>query len=229
MSLGLKRSLVGIVVLLALPMHAAADPIINGSFETPVMNPGTYQDFGVGSTGITGWTVVGDDSVSLVSGAFTQESIAFVAEDGSQWVDLAGQSSNNVEGVEQTVATTVGTTYTLSFWVGNVYDGGVYFGPTSSVEAVLGGIMGTPLDTVTNSIIDPTEQSWEQFSFQFTASGTATTIDFLNQSPASNWNTGLDNVQLTANGARVPEPGTMSLLGAGLILGLGLFRRRKAI
>ncbi|HXZ12499.1 MAG TPA: choice-of-anchor L domain-containing protein [Candidatus Sulfotelmatobacter sp.] len=178
--------------------------ITNGSFETPVIPPGTFSNFGSGSDGITGWTVVGAaGGVSIVSGTFSQDGITFPAEDGVQWVDLTGDGTNAVEGVEQTVATTAGTNYVLTFWVGNA-NGGI-FGPTSTVNVKLGGINGTLLGTATNSMSVPGLQVWQQFTMTFTASGTSTTIDFLNGSAATNNNTGLDNVVLYAVGGTAAQ------------------------
>jgi hypothetical protein len=222
MKVSTKILVVGMLVLPVFCAHAGL--IENGSFETPTVNVGSWGDYGSGSTAITGWTVVGCCGVSLVSGTFVSGSYSFPAEDGQQFLDLTGDQSNSLEGVEQTVATTPGVSYTLSFYVGNISGG--TFGASSSVEVLLGGIGGTALGTVTNS--DPgTTLSWEQYSFQFTATGSSTTIDFMNQDPSYDDNNGLDNVQLTQS-AETPEPGTLSLLGGGLLIGLGRWRRRKA-
>ena len=207
-----------------------ANLITNGSFETPVVGAGSFANYVSGSTGITGWTVVGAaGGVSIVSGTYSQECCTFPAEDGVQWLDLTGDGTNSVEGVQQTVATTPGTQYTLSFWVGNIYDPNGIFGTTSTVNVLLGGISGTLLDTATNSSTITGTQTWEQFTTSFTATGTSTTLDFMNGDPPGDNSNGLDNVVLTVAGqAGVPEPGTLSLLGAGIIA-VGLFGRRKAV
>ena len=69
---------------------------------------------------------------------------------------------------------------------------------------------------------------WQQFTTTFTASGASITLDFLNGDPSNDNANGLDNIVLTANGANVPEPSTLSLLVLGGI-GVGLVRRRKAV
>src|ERR1035438_3420061 len=95
-------------------VDARADLITNGSFEsttTPAVSAGSFQNFGPGSTGIPGWTVVGaaGTNVSVVSTTDVESGISYPAEQGSFWLDLTGDASNSdTEGVEQTVSTTIG-------------------------------------------------------------------------------------------------------------------------
>ncbi len=202
-----------------------ADLIANGSFETPVVPAGGFLNFFSGSTLITGWTVVGLE-VSIVSESYAAGCCTFPAEAGHQWLDLTGDVSNQVEGVKQTVTTTLGTQYTLSYWVGNVDDPnlGHPFGTQSSVKVL---VDGTLIDTATNTT-NSTKLSWENFTDTFTATGTTTTIEFLNNDPITDNSNGLDNVTLNATGA-VPEPGTIPVLGV-ILACLGLFHyRRKSI
>ena len=102
---------------------ARGNLITNGSFETPVVPVGGFTNYLSGSTLITGWTVVGPEA-SIVNGSYVSLGELFPAKDGVQWLDLTGDLSNAVEGVQQTVTTTPGTSYTLSFWVGNVFQPG---------------------------------------------------------------------------------------------------------
>jgi PEP-CTERM motif len=93
------------------------------------------------------------------------------------------------------------------------------------VDVRLGGLGGTLLGAFTNSSTTRGTQVWEQFTTSFTATGSSTTLDFLNADPGSDNSNGLDNVVLTVGATGIPEPGTLSLLGLGII-GLGLVRRR---
>jgi hypothetical protein len=203
---------------------AATNLLTNGSFETPLVPVGGFTNFGSGSTSITGWTVVGPE-VSIVNGSFVSECCKFPAGDGSQWLDLTGDVANQVEGVEQSVATVAGKTYDLSFLVGNVFDPRGIYGTTSTVSVL---IDGTTLGTFTNSCTSCTSTlTWEKFNTSFMASGSTTTVEFLNQDPATDNSNGLDDVSLTgATGPSVPEPATLGLLGLG-VAGVGLFRRRR--
>jgi len=206
---------------------AKAGLITNGSFESPVVPVGSFTNFAGGSTLIPGWTVVGAaGGVSIVNGTFAQECCVFPAEDGAQWLDLTGDNTNSVEGVEQTIATTAGTSYTVSFWIGNTFDPSGLFGTTSTVDVRTGGLGGSLLGAFTNSSTTTGTLVWQQFTTSFTASGSSTTLDFLNADPGNDNSNGLDNISVVANAGGVPEPGTLSLLGFG-ILGLGLLRRRE--
>ncbi|MGH9469780.1 MAG: DUF642 domain-containing protein [Terriglobia bacterium] len=204
-----------------------ANLISNGSFETPVVPVGAFTNFNSGSTGITGWTVVGPQA-SIVSHTYASECCVFPAEDGVQWLDLTGDGSNALEGVQQTVATTPGTSYDLSFWVGNVYDPGGVYGTTSTVRVLLGGMSGTLLGSFTNSNTTRGTQTWEQFTTSFTATGSATTLDFINADPATDNTNGLDNVVLNAGSASsVPEPAMLPLIASGLMAVGFLYARRR--
>lgn len=202
-----------------------ANTIVNGSFETPTVPAGSYTDFGTGSTAITNWTVVGSSgsNVSVVSGTATIAGFTFPAQDGVQWLDLTGDGSNTAgEGVQQTVATTPGTLYDLSFFVSNVVDPSGPFGTTSTVGVQ---INGGPVTSFTNSGgTGSTSQVWEQFTLPFTATAATTTVTFINQDPSSDNNNGLDNVSLRVAG--VPDTGaTGSLFGLSL-MGLTFLRRK---
>jgi len=229
--MNLRNGLLAAAGLLAtlgsLPLRA--DSITNGSFESPVVPVGSFTNFASGSTLIPGWTVIGAaGGVSIVSGTFTQNGISFPAEDGAQWLDLTGDGTNSNEGVEQTFATTSGAQYTVSFWVGNVYNPDGIFGTTSTVDVLLGGPKGTLLTAATNSNTTTGIQTWEEFSTTFTATGSTSTLDFINGDPPSDNSNGLDNVSVNPSGPppTVPEPSTFLLLGSGS-LGLLAWARRK--
>jgi len=213
----------------SLPLRA--DSITNGSFEAPVVPSGNFTNFVSGSSGITGWTVVGAaGGVSIVSGTFTQNGISFPAEDGAQWLDLTGDGTNSNEGVQQTFATTAGTQYTVSFWVGNVNNPGGIFGTTSTVDVLLGGTGGTLLLAARNASTTTGTLTWEQFTTTFTATGSTSTLDFINADPASDNSNGLDNVSVNPSGTTpaVPEPSTLLLLSSGSLGLLGWARKRLA-
>ena len=168
-----------------------ANLIKNGSFEKPVVGPGSYQVFSTGQT-FKHWTVIGaSGDVGIVSGTFTQSGFSFPAEKGKQWLDLTGLS-NTPTGVQETVTTVAGASYTLTFWIGNVYDPGGIFGTTSTVNVL---VDGTTVASETNSQ-QGTTQVWQKFKVHFTAASATTRVGLLNGDPSNDTNNGLDAVSL---------------------------------
>lgn len=209
------------------PAHSAT--INAGSFEeVPNVSNGGFLSWTSGQT-ITGtnWTVIGSGSpnVSVVSSTFTQQ-FNFPAQDGSHWVDLAGDTSSAVPGlgIQQSIATTLGQAYALSFYLGSVNNSGGVFGTTSSVIVKINGISAgaftTPLGTGNN-------QNWTQFTAFFTAAGPFTTIAFINND--TDTDNGLDNITIAEVPAAVPIPpvgaGVPGLIAAGAFL--AWWRRRR--
>lgn len=211
-----------------------ANLIENGSFETTTtpIPSGSFSNFLPGSTGLTDWTIVGvsGTEVSAVNTTFVQECCSFLAEDGTNWLDLTGLNTNNdTEGVSQTVATTVGDSYTLSFFVGNVSDPNGLFGTASTVDISENGIS---LGAFTNSCSTCTRQlTWQELTATFTATSASTTLVFRNGDPGTDNSNGLDNISLVDSGraAAVPEPSAIGLLCLCCgVLALAGFARRSS-
>jgi hypothetical protein len=172
----------------------AANLIKDGGFETPKVTVGSYELFTTGETFGKYWTVVGvSGDVGVVSSTFEDAGFTFDAKSGKQWLDLTG-NSNTATGVAQTIATTPGSAYTLTFWVGNVNDPGGIFGTTSTVLVL---VNGTQVFTAVNSLgAGQAKQVWQKFTTTITASSSETTISFMNGDPATDNSNGLDNVSL---------------------------------
>lgn len=206
---------------------AHADIVTNGSFETPLVPSGFFTNFLTGSTGITGWTVVGPEA-SIVSTNYASLGFTFPAEDGKQWLDLTGDGTNAVEGVQQTLATTPGATYNLSYFVGNQVNPGGPWGTTSTVDVLVNGAL---IQVATNSMgAGGTTQVWEQFTTSFLATSSSTTLEFLNADPPNDNSNGLDNVVVTPSSVvSTPEPSTLLLLILAAVCALGFYRLRGPI
>jgi hypothetical protein len=166
--------------------------ITNGSFETPTVPIGSFTNFTVGTAALTGWNVIGPagTNVSIVSTSFSQGGVAFEAESGVQWLDLTGNGSNSTEGVSQTIATTAGDKYQLSFYVGNT-TGGAIFGTTSTGDVLLNGAQSF---VATNKNVSPTTLNWQLFTYNFVATGASTSLAFVNGDPSGDNSNGLDNI-----------------------------------
>jgi len=182
------------VLLGAVPTARAANLIKDGGFEKPPTATGSYIVYDTGQT-FEQWTVVGaSGNVATVSGTFTQNGYSFPAKSGKAWLDLTGVS-NTTTGVAQTIKTVVGTTYDVTFWVGNVDDPGGIFGTTSTVDVYAGS---TLLLAATNSKgKGSTKQVWQKFTTSFVATASTTTLSFINGDPSSDTNNGLDAVSVT--------------------------------
>ena len=89
------------------------------------------------------------------------------------------------------VATTVGQSYTLTFYVGNVVDPRGMYGRSSTINVYENA---TLIGTATNSDGSGTAaENWKPFSITFTADAANTTIAFINGDPPDDMNCGLSN------------------------------------
>ena len=184
-----------LVISLLTVATAAFAQVNNGSFET--------GDF-------TGWTVSGDTAfvgvcdVSSCPGGFAPEDGNFAAYFGP-----VGDTAT----ISQTIATTPGDQYSLSFYLANPVGGtpnyfSVTFGNSSFSFSNFGVAFG-----------------WQQFTLTTVATGNETDLSFTFQNDPAYWF--LDNVSVSQNGGgTVPEPGSMALFGSGLFA-VGAFARRR--
>ena len=207
--------------------QARANLISNGSFESPPLSPADAQAFAGGSTSITGWTALGSE-VILIETTYGEPGhgmTAFNAQDGSNSIDVTGSGNTGpTDGIEQTIATTPGREYTLSFFVGRAESSNgsaTFLGPATVDFSLSGG----PRIAFTNVNSPPAGfVNWQQFSTTFTASGLNTTISFLNGTSTDRGYAGLDNVVVTE--VPLPEPSTGLLFALGLgSLALALRKR----
>ena len=174
----------------------AQNLILNGSFETPIVPPGTYQEFPVGSPSIPRWVITGEPgSVAVISTTLSGGGFTFQARSGQQSLDLTG-GSNGQTGVQQAVATTIGSLYELTFFVGNVYDLTGIFGASSTVDVYVNGTLLTSVRNVGGR--NSPNQVWKKFSATFRANANTSIIAFINADPSSDSHNGLDLVSLVA-------------------------------
>ncbi len=220
----------------------AANLVTDGGFESPVVPAGGFECcpifYTVGQTFGPGWTVVGSASGNIAlsnNTEFLVNSSPFfylTTEEGSQSVDLTGGTDNgSPTGVEQVIATTAGTTYAVTFYVGSINNAGY---SASGNASVILKINGTAVLTATNSNSSGTVPNWQLFTYNFTAAGASTTLDFINNTAAGAGLAGLDNVQVNATSSPAPSttpapPGIVLALAGLMCLGLYWGWRNRAL
>lgn len=162
----------------------------NGSFE---LGGAPCNMFGIpkGSTILPGWTVI-EGSIDWYG---PPPNCGWQASDGKDSLDLVGDQTGGIGGVEQTFRTSAGTTYTVAFDLAGNSSGPPVVKPvTVTVDGVT---MHYTFDTTGRS---PTNMGWTTKTFTFVASGTTATLRFVSDVSASgfiNAGAALDNVRVT--------------------------------
>ena len=173
----------------------AANIVANPGFET--------GDF-------TGWIPGGDTSFTFIS------TTADFVHSGTYG---AGFGPFFFDGtLSQSLATTAGQPYVLSFWLANLGDVPNHFSVAWDGQVLF-------------SFLDAVSFPYQQHSYNVTASGPSTAIDFTFYDFPSFL--ALDDVSVDIPAAgndplATPEPATLGLLLGGLgMVGIGVLRRRK--
>jgi hypothetical protein len=225
----MKRTLLVLALgggaMAAATAHATA--IINGSFETNGPAANSSVTAGIGSTEITGWTVINNDGSTTDNGHnvlwIGNGGFGLFTPFGTSFIDLTGTSDTvPFDGLTQTVSTVVGQSYTLTFDLGVQGVGGIFGGPISATASA-GATSGTFSDSgaSTPDSITTNGTVWTPETLAFTATSATTAISFVGET--GDEFIGLDNVFL---GSAVPEPATWAMLLVGFG-GLGVVLRRR--
>lgn len=209
--------LFGIVGLLAPSTVQAQNLLTNGSFEDGTFSVTNFLSLNPGATNITGWTIFSRE-LAWLSGSFADAS----SSDGDKYLDLTGlhDGSGPHAGVQQTIATQIGTAYRFEFDLG--YRVGA--DPPVSLQASAGANSSSYTFTYTGT---GTGQQWQRFGMDFVATSNSTLISLLGQTGGVY--IGLDNVSVTT-ASPIPEPAFYQMSALLAMGGLALFRkmRRKA-
>lgn len=201
--------LVATAAIVASPVHANANLLINGDFE--------------GSTSPTetppGWTNIGH-----TEGVFPYSYVNTPAYNGLYFYDIGGfgdPTPNQGDGITQAVATNIGALYKLTFG---------YSSENISGDTTLRVSIGA-LDFDYTLLIDGSGAAQKPFTTEdilYFATGASTAISFTVLGPSlGNNDPFIDNVIFTAVEGTVPEPVSLAVLAPAL-LGLAWIRRRHA-
>jgi hypothetical protein len=225
----------GVLGACAISDAGAANLVSNGDFANIgnvwVNNTGVGSDDWQtsGATAIPDWTnVAGFANEFWVTSPNGYDLSASPGNATAFFVDLTGQANNKpYGGIEQTIATTAGDKYVLSFALGSST---IYNGPGLAAAALTASATGTSLLASSLFVSVPTSSNgWVTETLSFTADSSATTIEFLGDSSYTSKYTGLDDVSVTGTSAPpsgVPEPASLSLLALGFAAA-GFARRKR--
>ena len=155
----------------------ATSIVTNGSFEDNGFHGNTdssgSENVNIGdSTTLNGWTVVGQpnrtDAITWIDNAFS-----LTASDGNYFLDLTGfHDGEPFGGVSQTLATTAGDVYKLTFDLGYSNEWGTPDGITATA-----GITSQTFTSPTTSL----NNLWVTETMFFTASGSSTTLSLIGE------------------------------------------------
>lgn len=212
-----KYLLAAVAVCLVPNSASAANLLVNGGFEAPVV--GDPCCITSPPDPIPGWQAT--PNVNVVNGTFNGSPAGTnLAFEGNQYLDLVGQGGFGT--ISQTFNTVVGQTYTLSF----AYSHNLFSGlQSASANFTVGGI--DLVDSITHSTGSTSDLNWLLYSGNFVASNSSTILSFNNTVGGPNEGIFLDAVSVAA----VPEPGTWALmiLGFGAVGGAMRLRNRKSL
>lgn len=198
----IQWSLVALAMICGATHASAANLVVNGSFEQGTLSIGSFE----------GWQTVINDANTFVDSSGQTGLLYGQASDGLWSAYFGSTLADGGSSISQTLATTAGQNYLLTFDLAND-NGGV--APANSFVA---SVAGNPALSFTNLA----DQNYVHEQYSFVASSSATVLAFSGYNDASYLE--LDNVVVSA----VPEPATSGLMLAGALAAAVVLRRLAA-
>jgi hypothetical protein len=243
-----RGSAIVAAIALAFTLDARANMLFDGDFEGDGSHGPNDGSYAIGSTYITGWTVyarTGFYNVQWISnGSFR----SIDAQAGIGLLDLTGNPDFGDAGVQQGFATTAGTSYKATFYLGYASTSQGFSGPVTAEVSTLATANSAALDDgenkqrFTTGLVagDPSSTVWTPFEYDFTATSDTTLLRIEGISQGGVF-LGLDSVDVELGPVTgpvippvtppvrgtVPEPEVAGLLGLGLVA-MAIGRRRRA-
>jgi len=179
-----------LVALSGLTTAAYGDLVVNGGFET--------GDF-------SGWTV----SPSAMGGTYAVDNTGTYSHSGTCAAALGPYGADGF--LSQSIPTTAGQQYQLTYWLANIPDAGGSVW-NNDFEVSWGGA-----EIMASAILNAGPFSYTKYSFVVTGAAGSTPLSFGLRQDAKFF--ALDDVSVV-----LPEPATLSLLALG---GLAMIRKRR--
>jgi hypothetical protein len=197
---------------------AHANLITNGSFDATTPFTGGQV---VSGDAISGWSIADGYGVLWIARGGNFGGLDPSPGNGSDYlIDLTGETDTEpFEAVSQTIATTAGASYQLTFDLGSAIQWGIQDGVTVSAGAASQTFTSTNDGTSTNH--------WDSEVLDFTATGASTLITFAGASGHAY--IGVDNVSVVGTSVPgTPEPSTWAMMMLGFAgLGFAGWRSRR--
>lgn len=194
-----------------------------GSFEIPDPNIAYYENYGTGSTDLTGWTV-GSGSVDWV------RNTVWNASHGNYSIDMNGTvppgDPPSVGSIFTMFSTTIGASYRVTFDIAGFLTDGNMANP-KGIDVNAAGVTThfslTTTDLFPPPLNLPLTVTWSTRVFEFTATQATTTLTFTSTITSDHSGMLLDNVAVEAV-QPVPEPSAAALV---LFAACGYAGRRR--